>query len=73
MISDHDSYNTYEYSKYYKILPQINNLLENKKYIKNGKKVLDAFTYKSNTNTEWMTKTELQNWIKNNQRLIENI
>ena len=73
MISAHDSYNTYEYSKYYKILPQINNLSENKKYIKNGKKVLDAFNYRSNTNTEWMTKTELQNWIKNNQRLIENI
>ena len=73
MISAHDSYNTYEYSKYYKILPQINNLSENKKYIKNGKKVLDAFNYRSNTNTEWMTKTELQNWIKNNQRLIGNI
>jgi len=73
MISTHDSYNTYEYSKYYKILPQINNWSENKKHIKNGKKVLDAFSYRSNTNTEWMTKTQLQNWIKNNQRLIGNI
>ncbi len=73
MISSHDSHNTYEYSKYYKILPQINNWPQNKKHIKKGVKVSDGFNYRSNTNKEWMNKTELLKWIKNNLKLIGKI
>ena len=56
MISTHDSYNTYEYSKYFKILPQTNNWLQSKKHIKKGTKVPDGFHYRSDTNKEWMKK-----------------
>ena len=73
MISSHDSHSTYEYSKYYKILPQINNWPQNKKQIKKGIKVSDGFNYRSNTNKEWMNKTELLKWIKNNHKLIGKI
>ncbi|MDC3202004.1 UDP-N-acetylglucosamine 4,6-dehydratase (inverting), partial [Candidatus Pelagibacter sp.] len=60
MISDEDSYYTYEYSDYFKILPQINNWDKDKTRIKNGVKVLNGFTYSSDNNSEWMTKADLQ-------------
>ena len=40
MISAEDSYSTFEYDNYYKILPQINEWMLDTKRIKNGKKVL---------------------------------
>ena len=40
MISKEDSFYTYEYKKYFKILPSFNNLYKDKNYIKNGKKFL---------------------------------
>ena len=73
MISSHESHNTYEYSKYYKILPQINNRSQNKIQIKKGIRVLDGFSYRSNTNNEWMNKTELLKWVKKNHKLIGKI
>ena len=60
MISAEDSYSTFEYDNYYKILPQINEWMLDTKRIKNGKKVLENFVYASNTNKEWMTKTTLK-------------
>jgi len=73
MISRDDSDHCYEYSRYYKILPQINNWNKDKKRIKDGKKVLDGFTYNSENNSEWMTKIEFKNWINKNQDLIGKI
>jgi UDP-N-acetylglucosamine 4,6-dehydratase len=61
MISNEDSYYTYEYSDYFKILPQINNWNKDKVRIRNGKKVSDGFTYSSNNNLEWMSKKNLKN------------
>ena len=73
MIGEEDSYTTYEYSDHFKILPQINEWGKDKKRIKNGKKVKNGFTYNSNNNLDWMTKSELKTWIKNNKDYIGNI
>ncbi len=73
MIGEEDSYTTYEYSDHFKILPQINEWGKDKKRIKNGKKVKNGFTYNSNNNLDWMTKSELKIWIKNNKDYIGKI
>lgn len=64
MIGSEDSLTTYEYSWYYKILPQLNNWFEDKKRFKGGKKVNDGFVYASNTNLKWITQNQLNSWIK---------
>jgi UDP-N-acetylglucosamine 4,6-dehydratase/5-epimerase len=70
MISSEDSYSTYEYDEHFKILPQINNWGKDKERIKNGIKVPQGFVYASDTNSEWMTKENLQTWIDKNQNYI---
>jgi len=66
MIGAEDSYYTYEYDSYFKILPVINGWSECEKRIKDGKKVREGFEYASNTNTVWMSDLELQAWIDSN-------
>ncbi len=73
MISSDDSYSTYEYSDYYKILPQIYEWGKDNLRIKNGKKVSENFDYSSNNNKEWMTQIDLQKWIKVNLNFIGKI
>ena len=70
MISIEDSHSTYEYSSYYKILPQINNWGEDSLRVKDGVKVSENFTYSSDNNSEWMTKSDLKKWIDKNLHLI---
>jgi len=70
MISSEDSYSTYEYSSYYKILPQINEWGKDNLRIKDGVKVPENFTYSSDNNSEWMTKSDLKKWIDKNINLI---
>jgi UDP-N-acetylglucosamine 4,6-dehydratase (inverting) len=70
MISYEDSYSTFEYSSYFKILPQINNWLQDKTRIKEGIKVTEGFVYSSDTNSEWMSEGYLKKWIKSNQEYI---
>ena len=65
MISEDDSFHTYEYNKYYKIIPNFLKVGEYKKYIKNGKKVKKGFSYSSDNNNNWVTKKQLLNYIKN--------
>ena len=48
MISKNDSYSTYEYSDYYKILPAINKWSDDIERIGDGKKVKADFSYCSN-------------------------
>jgi FlaA1/EpsC-like NDP-sugar epimerase len=55
MISSDDANSTYEYSDYYKILPQINEWAKDNLRIKNGKKVSEGFYYSSDNNSQWMT------------------
>jgi UDP-N-acetylglucosamine 4,6-dehydratase (inverting) len=73
MISAEDSYSTYEYSNYYKILPQINEWKKDSLRIKDGVKVSEGFSYCSDNNSEWMTKSELKTWIDANQNYIDKI
>ena len=67
MIGSDDSSSTYEYSDYYKILPQINEWRNDSLRIKNGKRVSEGFIYSSDNNQEWMTKSELQKWLDANK------
>jgi UDP-N-acetylglucosamine 4,6-dehydratase len=67
MISSEDSYSTFEYQSYYKILPQINDWKKDNLRIKNGVKVPEGFSYRSDNNTEWMKKSELKAWIDSNK------
>ena len=73
MISAEDSYYTYDYGEHYKILPAINNWATCEKRIKDGKKVLEGFSYTSDNNPEWMTSEELQAWIAVNHEKIGRI
>ncbi len=73
MISPEDSYHTYEYSDYYKILPAIFNWSSDPYRIKEGLKVDDGFRYASDTNTEWMDIEELEKWIEINKEKIGSI
>ena len=70
MIGIEDSFSTFEYKSYYKILSKLNNWKKDKLRIKNGLKVPDGFTYSSNNNSEWFTKSELRAWITANQKYI---
>ena len=73
MISRDDSHSTYEYSDYFKILPQINDWQNDNLRIKNGKRLPEGFTYNSNKNNEWMTKSDLRKWIITNKDFIGKI
>ena len=73
MISEEDSYYTYEYPEHFKILPAIHNWCIDPKRIKNGVKVEEGFVYSSNNNTEWMSIKELHQWIEANKHKIGNI
>jgi len=70
MISAEDSYTTYEYLNYFKILPTIYDLKIKKNIIKNGIKVPEHFNYNSQNNSEWMEKKDLQAWIDRNEKNI---
>ena len=39
--------------------------------IKDGKKVVEDFSYNSETNSEWMSVGELQIWLKNNKEKMD--
>ena len=66
MISQDDSFNTYEYENYYKILPTLNLWNKDPDRVKDGKIVDEGFSYSSESNNEWMSIGELQGWIDRN-------
>ena len=70
MISIEDAPHTYEYDKYYKILPAIYNWSLDPERIANGRRVHDDFVYSSDNNNEWMTVAVLRDWIRTNQQKI---
>lgn len=70
MIGCEDAYYTYEYDKYYKILPAINDWWLTPERIKNGIKVAEDFTYSSDTNTEWMSSADLKKWLVANEYIM---
>jgi len=73
MISQEDAAYTYEYHNHFKILPSINDWSNDPERIGDGIKVNENFEYSSNTNLDWMSVEELQNWIKENQKKIGKI
>lgn len=73
MIGSDDSYHTYEYDDYFKILPAIHGWDTCPKRIKDGKLVAPGFVYSSDNNQEWMTDDQLANWITENNELIGKI
>lgn len=73
MIGTEDSFFTYEYPEHFKILPAINGWHESPERIKDGKKVLEGFSYTSDNNSEWMTSEELATWIQANSDKIGKI
>ena len=70
MIGEEDSFYTYEYPGYYKILPAINNWANSAARIKDGTKVTPGFSYTSNNNQFWMTVEEVQQWMSVNNDKI---
>ncbi len=73
MIGEEDSFYTYEYPKYYKVLPAIHQWSKDANRIKDGKKVPEGFIYSSDKNIEWMSNDNLQAWIDKNQEVIGEI
>ncbi len=68
MIGSEDSYYTYEYRDYFKILPKINNWDRDTQRIKKGIKVPEGFIYSSKNNTDWMTKDKFKKWLDFNKK-----
>ena len=63
MIGFEDVPHTYEYKKYYKILPAIYGWSKETSRIKKGIKVKSTFTYDSHNNKDRMSVKELSSWI----------
>lgn len=66
MISVEDSYSTFEYAHYYKILPAIHDWSMDPARIKEGQKVPEGFEYTSDSNADWMDVEALQFWLHGN-------
>ncbi len=64
MIGLEDAPSTFEYDRYYKILPMINDWFNSKDRIKDGVLVSKNFNYSSDNNTDWMTTDRLETWIR---------
>ena len=73
MISEEDSFYTYEYPEHFKILPAINNWHTSSERIKDGCKVAEGFSYTSDNNSEWMSAQVLQAWVAENEQKIGKI
>jgi UDP-N-acetylglucosamine 4,6-dehydratase (inverting) len=73
MIGLEDAPHTYEYKDHYKILPAIYNWSSDPERNKGGVKVDENFTYSSNSNKEWMSVNDLQQWIGVNSAKIGKI
>ena len=73
MIGAEDAASTYSYPGYYKILPVINGWGNDPARIKDGLKVQADFTYDSDTNEEWMSKEELQKWLRKNEESCDSV
>jgi UDP-N-acetylglucosamine 4,6-dehydratase (inverting) len=73
MIGTEDDNYTYEYPEHFKILPAIHNWSSDPFRIKDGKKVDDNFTYRSDNNPQWMSIAELQDWLEQNREKIGKI
>ena len=72
MISAEDAETTFSYDSYYKILPRLSDWHSDPARIKSGTPVQKNFVYDSGTNDEWMSESELLQWLRHyeNENLI---
>jgi UDP-N-acetylglucosamine 4,6-dehydratase (inverting) len=66
MIGSEDSANTYDFGEHFVILPQSEMTNQKSPPSSLGTKVPIGFTYSSDNNTEWMSKEELHEWVREN-------
>lgn len=72
MISVEDAQHTYEYDRFFKILPAIDGQ-RNGHRIKGGNKVEFGFSYASNTNPDWMSAVALREWIEGHRHTFQSL
>ena len=60
MINENDSFYTYEYKEFFKILTPLFDIHKDKKRIGNGKKVRQNFIYSSDKNSKWLTERQFK-------------
>jgi FlaA1/EpsC-like NDP-sugar epimerase len=70
MIGLEDAPYTYEYQGHYKIVPAINSWVNHDVQIGDGKLVESKFVYSSDSNTAWMTKPELTDWLVKYHKML---
>ena len=63
LISVDESKYTYEFSDYYKILSPLNDWNNSEKRMGKGKRVIDGFSYASDTNKHWLEGDKLNSWL----------
>ncbi|HVF39486.1 MAG TPA: UDP-N-acetylglucosamine 4,6-dehydratase (inverting) [Gemmatimonadaceae bacterium] len=64
MVGEDDAQNTLEYDNYYTILPTLKSWDKDQYLARNGGRLCpEGFSYSSETNTEWLTVTELEKMI----------
>ena len=73
MIGFEDAPYTYEYPEHFKILPAIHGWSNDPFRIGDGVLVPSEFTYSSDNNNDWMSVSDLQRWITENQAKIGKI
>ena len=73
MIGADDASHTYEYPDHFKILPEIHKWSSDPYRIKDGNRVPDGFVYASDSNSDWMTVTQLRDWIERNKAKIGSV
>ena len=66
MISEDDSAETFEFKNYFKIISPNIPINKKKKIIKGSHQVKENFSYRSNTNKNWLNSKKLKLWIKKN-------
>ncbi len=65
MITEYDSFNTYEYEKHYIIYPNFEWWDIKSHFTSGGKKVEEFFIYSSDKNTEWLSMDDIRDKLKN--------
>ena len=63
MIGPEESGYTFDFANYFKILPVVNTWDRSADLAKGGEPVPKGFSYASDTNTQWMSVGELEEWI----------
>ena len=71
MIGEEDAPYTFEYQDHYKILPMIHDFYKDPLRIKDGVRVSEEFSYRSDNNDSWMSITELHQWINKYLKSLE--